>query len=301
MSKERIRIKRKGVYGEGFLSEPQSEQYRKIDQVEKKESPELVHEQLSALHSFNSKNPKMRERAEKDLKYSEKTDSEPRRVKKVAELSGNKVDIEAFHPSAYEEDAYAVRTHVVGKPYLDRYTTNDMVSAKSPEDAIDKFLAEKRKKGASDPRPNLKRKIVPNTEGTDLDSPSYGVDGHVRIEDDKIEVDVFDRNIKDADEAWIATEEFDNTPEGLKEANQFLKEEGFDAELTRESEDERRLNQENGGDKNMSEKCAPGEEWVEEYNKDDGTHVKGHCRRKHPHLTRADRRQDAKNLEDRRR
>jgi hypothetical protein len=74
MAKERIRIKRKGVYGEGFLSEPQSEQYRKIDQVEKKESPELVHEQLSALHSFNSKNPRMRERAEKDLKYSEKTD-----------------------------------------------------------------------------------------------------------------------------------------------------------------------------------------------------------------------------------
>jgi hypothetical protein len=214
MAKERIRIKRKGVYGEGFLSEPQSEQYRKIDQVEKKESPELVHEQLSALHSFNSKNPRMRERAEKDLKYSEKTDNEPRRVKKVAELSGNKVDIEAFHPSAYEEDAYAVRTHVVGKPYLDRYTTNEMISAKSPEDAIDKFLAEKHKKG---------------TEG------------------------------------------------------------------------ENRLNQENGGDKNMSEKCAPGEEWVEEYNKNDGTHVKGHCRRIHPHLTRADRRQDAKNLEDRRR
>jgi hypothetical protein len=147
----------------------------------------------------------------------------------------------------------------------------------------------------------ITRMIDLTSDGTDLDSPSYGVDGHVRIEDDKIEVDVFDRNIKDADEAWIATEEFDNTPEGLKEANRFLKEEGFDAELTRENEHERRLNQGNGGDKNMSEKCAPGEEWVEEYNKDDGTHVKGHCRRKHPHLTRADRRQDAKNLKDRRR
>ncbi len=68
-----IVVKKEGVYGEGFLSEPQKEQYAKIEEVEKKESPAEVHEQLAALNSFESHTP-YHEAAEKDLKFSEETD-----------------------------------------------------------------------------------------------------------------------------------------------------------------------------------------------------------------------------------
>ena len=37
-----ITIKRKGIYGKGFLSEPQSEQYSKIRKEESKEGPNTV-------------------------------------------------------------------------------------------------------------------------------------------------------------------------------------------------------------------------------------------------------------------
>lgn len=153
----------------------------------------------------------------------------------------------------------------------------------------------------SEPQSEQYRKIDLTADGTDLDSPEYGVDGHVRLHEGKIEVSVFDRKVDDPDEAWIATEEFDDTPEGIGEANRFLTEEGFNAELMDETEGERRTNHAKGGDKEMSERCGRGEEWVEAYTKEDGTQVKGHCRRIHPRLTGEDRRQDARNLKDRRR
>jgi hypothetical protein len=68
-----IVVKKEGVYGKGFLSEPQEEQYAKIERVEKKEPPAEVHEQLAALNSFESNTPH-HEAAEKDLKFSEETD-----------------------------------------------------------------------------------------------------------------------------------------------------------------------------------------------------------------------------------
>lgn len=49
------------------------------------------------------------------------------------------------------------------------------------------------------------------------------------------------------------------------------------------------------GGETMAGRCGPGEEYVAPYNKDDGTHVEGHCRRKHDRLTAHDRRVDREN------
>ena len=124
----------------------------------------------------------------------------------------------------------------------------------------------------------IKQRLVPNTLGTDVDGPEYGVDGHIRVEEDKIKVDIFDRNIKDPDEAWIATEEFDNSPGGIREANQFLDDEGFNTELVNESEKGERPIQAKGENGKAKRMCPEGEEWVEEYDKADRTHVRGYCR-----------------------
>ena len=63
-----ITIKRKGIYGKGFLSEPQSEQYSKIRKEEKIENPDLVEKQMGALNAFSHSQGS----AHKDLLYSEK-------------------------------------------------------------------------------------------------------------------------------------------------------------------------------------------------------------------------------------
>lgn len=63
-----IVIKRHGIYGKGFLSEPQSEQYSKIRKEEKIENPDLVEKQMGALNAFNHNQGS----AHKDLLYSEK-------------------------------------------------------------------------------------------------------------------------------------------------------------------------------------------------------------------------------------
>ena len=63
-----ITMKRKGIYGKGFLSEPQSEQYAKIRKEDRIENPILVEKQMSALNAFqHGKGP-----AHKDLEYAEK-------------------------------------------------------------------------------------------------------------------------------------------------------------------------------------------------------------------------------------
>ncbi len=63
-----ITMKRKGIYGKGFLSESQSEQFKKIRQEDKVEGPVLVEKQMSALNAFqHGKGP-----AHKDLEYAEK-------------------------------------------------------------------------------------------------------------------------------------------------------------------------------------------------------------------------------------
>lgn len=49
-----------------------------------------------------------------------------------------------------------------------------------------------------------------------------------------------------------------------------------------------------GGDR-MAGRCRPGEEWVDSYYKDDGTHVDGYCREKREHVTAHDRRVDRRN------
>ena len=63
-----ITIKRKGIYGKGFLSESQSEQYAKIRKEERIESPILVEKQMLALNAFQHDNGSVH----KDLEYAKK-------------------------------------------------------------------------------------------------------------------------------------------------------------------------------------------------------------------------------------
>ena len=69
-----IRMKRKGIYGKGFLSEPQSEQYSKIRKEEQKENPNTVERQMAALNAFQHGKGS----AHKDLEYSKKIGRENR-------------------------------------------------------------------------------------------------------------------------------------------------------------------------------------------------------------------------------
>lgn len=90
--KKSIQTKRKDVYGQGFLSEPQSEQYAKIRQEEKVESPELVDEQMAALNSWTSRDPKNHPAAHEDLEYAESLNpgrnEDPNAMKKEAPFFG---------------------------------------------------------------------------------------------------------------------------------------------------------------------------------------------------------------------
>ena len=63
-----IRMRRKGVYGKGFLSEPRKEQEAKIRKEEKIEGPVEVERQMSALNAFSHGKGD----AHKDLKYAER-------------------------------------------------------------------------------------------------------------------------------------------------------------------------------------------------------------------------------------
>lgn len=71
-----ITIRRKGIYGKGFLSEPQSQQYAKIREEEKKENPITVERQMAALNAVS--HGKTKGIAHKDLEYAKKlTNSHP--------------------------------------------------------------------------------------------------------------------------------------------------------------------------------------------------------------------------------
>ncbi len=70
-----IEAGRKGTYGEGFLSEPQSEQFARIRREEGKETPQKVDEQMSALNAFQHSTAH-HEAAERDLRYAESLNQE---------------------------------------------------------------------------------------------------------------------------------------------------------------------------------------------------------------------------------
>lgn len=66
--KKSITIKKKGIYGKGFLSEPRSEQEAKIRKEAKIEGPVTVEKQMAALNAFSHNKGE----AHKDLEYAEK-------------------------------------------------------------------------------------------------------------------------------------------------------------------------------------------------------------------------------------
>ena len=63
-----ITIKRKGIYGKGFLSESRSEQEAKIRKEARIEGPVTVEKQMAALNAFSHG----KGNAHKDLVYAEK-------------------------------------------------------------------------------------------------------------------------------------------------------------------------------------------------------------------------------------
>jgi hypothetical protein len=66
--KKSIELKRENVYGKGFLSEPQTQQYKKIKKEAKIEGPVEVEHQMSALNAFSHNKGS----AHKDLEFAEK-------------------------------------------------------------------------------------------------------------------------------------------------------------------------------------------------------------------------------------
>lgn len=78
-----ITIKRRGIYGKGFESEPQTEQYAKIRKEARIEGPITTERQMAALNAFAHNKGS----AHKDLEYA----------KKIARKSG-----EEGRPHKYE-------------------------------------------------------------------------------------------------------------------------------------------------------------------------------------------------------
>jgi len=78
---------RAGTFGKGFLSEPQQEEYRKIDEVERRESPELVVRQTAAMNAWTAHDRRgdIHRHAHNDLKYAEEIEKEeePGRERKL--------------------------------------------------------------------------------------------------------------------------------------------------------------------------------------------------------------------------
>lgn len=91
-----IRIKRKGIYGKGFLSESRQQQQAKIRQEENKLGPATVDEEMAALNSFTYRdsNEAIRRNAELDLKYAES-------------LKSGKMGLADSTPSAFSGPAFS--------------------------------------------------------------------------------------------------------------------------------------------------------------------------------------------------
>lgn len=64
------------------------------------------------------------------------------KIEKLMNVKGEKYDVSAFHPLAFEDGLYTVRFHEHGKDYLDRYTNSTMVKAKNSTEAIEKAKIE---------------------------------------------------------------------------------------------------------------------------------------------------------------
>lgn len=94
----KIRIKRKGIYGKGFLSEPRSEQEASIRREERREGSAKVDEQMSALNSFNHGKGD----ANEDLRYAERLKDGDARHKGHYGLGGGRIT--RVHVEGYEKE-----------------------------------------------------------------------------------------------------------------------------------------------------------------------------------------------------
>ena len=97
-----IVIKRHGIYGTGFLSRPQSQQYSKIRKEEKIEGSNLVEKQMSALNAFNHSTGS----AHKDLLYAEKIEHS-----KQNQLSNKDCPSGYIYVSPYKRNGRLIKAH----------------------------------------------------------------------------------------------------------------------------------------------------------------------------------------------
>jgi len=79
--------------------------------------------------------------------------------------------------------------------------------------------------------------VTPTFRGVDIVTPTGNFDGHVRLErvtgepDASITIDIFESADPDPNKAPAASESFQNTPEGAREATEWLAEWGFRVEV----------------------------------------------------------------------
>jgi len=66
-----------------------------------------------------------------------------------------------------------------------------------------------------------------STKGQDVKSSDGKHDGHVRLEDGEIAVDIFDTTVDDPDEAHVTSDSFSNSTIGRNQAKDFLREYGI--------------------------------------------------------------------------
>jgi hypothetical protein len=79
------------------------------------------------------------------------------------------------------------------------------------------------------PKTRLSKGFVrPSTQGVDLFSKDRDYDGHMRLENGKIMIDIFESNEKNPSRAYVESQSFPNDQSGRKEAQDFLKFYGFD-------------------------------------------------------------------------
>ncbi len=70
----------------------------------------------------------------------------------------------------------------------------------------------------------VKKEVRATTRGADINSPDCKYDGHVRLEEGEIFVDIFKSNIKNPDRAHRESQSFPRTKSGATDATDYIRE-----------------------------------------------------------------------------
>nr|WP_294806908.1 AAA family ATPase [uncultured Nitrososphaera sp.] len=116
-----------------------------LEQNKQFKDPAAIAESIRAVEGIRTGEPAF---TVKPLPARPKVSEEEEKIAPVAarhkekmKIKGKEYEVEAFHPEAFEEGAFTVRFHEVGKPRTDQYSRDTMVKADNITDAIDKARA----------------------------------------------------------------------------------------------------------------------------------------------------------------